>query len=118
MKLSDFKGEAALDALADLIEPVADVAGDKEVVDYVRSKQYILAVKSAIKNHKRSVITILAVLDGADPETYKPGLTTLPAKLLEILNDPELTDLFFSQEQTEVQTISGSATGSIEGEDQ
>ena len=118
MKLSDFKGEAALDALADLIEPVASVAGDKEVAEYIRSKQYIKAVKVAIKNHKKSVIEILAVLDGADPETYQPSLTTLPAKLLEILNDPELVDLFSSQGQTEAQTISGSATESTEGGEQ
>ena len=39
MRLSDFKGEAALDALADLIEPVADVAGDSKVADLIRSKQ-------------------------------------------------------------------------------
>ena len=109
MRLSDFKGEAALDALADLIEPVADVAGDSKVADLIRSKQYVKAVKVAIKGHKRSVIEILAVLDGADPATYQPSLTTLPAKLLEILNDPEFVDLFSSQGQTEEQTYSGSA---------
>ena len=31
MKLSDIKGERALDVLADMIEPVAEIMGDKEI---------------------------------------------------------------------------------------
>ena len=118
MKLSDYKGEAALDILADLIEPIGDIAGDKEVANLLREKKVAKAVKVAIKNHKRSVIEVLAVLDGEDPNNYTPSVFALPAKLLEILNDPEFLSLFTPQEQNMVQTSFGSATANTEANEQ
>lgn len=99
MKLSDLKGEAALDALADLIEPASEIMTDKEVVALFKSGQRTKAISKAIKNHKKAVITILAITEGENPEEYKPSVLSLPAKLLEILNDKEMLDLFQLQGQ-------------------
>jgi hypothetical protein len=62
------------------------------------------------------VIEILAILDGADPKDYaeKVTLFTLPAKLLEIINDPDLMSLFTLQGQNKDETNSGSALENIE----
>lgn len=115
MSISKLEGDAALDALADLIEPAAVTFGDPEMSKLVRSGQTLEAVKFAIRNHKREVTEILAILDGKDPATYKPRLLTAPIKLLEILNDDEIQTLFFSPGKTEVQTTSGSALEIIKG---
>ena len=117
MKLSDFKGEKALDILADLIEPASEVFGDKEVLAAFQGGKRLNAVKLAIKNHKPAVIKILAVLEGETPEEYAEKITlfTLPMKLLQILNDPELLQAFSSQGQTGDATSSGSASESTEG---
>lgn len=115
MSLSKLEGDAALDALADLIEPAAVTFGDPQMGALVRSGQMLEAIKYAIRNHKREVTEILAILDGKDPATYKPRLLTAPIKLLEILNDSEIQTLFFSQQKTEDQTTSGSVLGSIKG---
>ena len=108
MKLSEYRGEDALDILAELIEPAAEIFGDKEF-----SRQYkiapVKAVKWALKNKAKAVITILAVLDGEDPAEYKPNILTLPAKLLELLNDPDRINLFTMQAQNTEATFSGSA---------
>lgn len=100
MKLSEIKGEAALDVLADLIEPAANILADEEIQKSVKSGEpKLLLVKKLLKSHKKEVIEILAILDGEEPETYKVSLLTLPAKLLEIINDPEIGSLFTSQGQ-------------------
>lgn len=117
MKLSEYKGEQALDMLADLIEPAAAIMADEEIASLAKSGMpAIKIVKPIIKNHKSEVIEILAVLDGEDPKKYaeKVNLFTLPKKLLEILNDPDLMSLFTLQGQKTDETISGSATESIE----
>ena len=121
MKLSEYKGEQALDMLADLIEPAAAIMADKEISNAAKANlPKIKIVKTAIKNHKPEVIEIMAILDGEDPEDYaeKVNLFTLPAKLLEILNDPDLMSLFTLQGQNKEETNSGSATESTEESEQ
>lgn len=121
MKLSEYKGEQALDMLADLIEPAAAIMADKEISNAVKANlPKIKIVKTAIKNHKPEVIEIMAILDGEDPKEYaeKVNLFTLPAKLLEILNDPDLMSLFTLQGQNKEETNSGSATENTEESEQ
>ena len=118
MKLSEIKGEQALDVLADLIEPASEIMTDKMVVATAKSGQKLRAIRLAIKNHKKAVIEILAALDGADVDNYEVNVLTLPAKLLEIFNDPMVMSLFTSQGQKTEKTSSGSAMENIEGEEQ
>lgn len=110
MKLSEIKGEQALDVLADILEPAARIISDDEIEKAYRSGQKLKAVKIAIKNHKRDVIAILAIMDGEDPETYEPNVLSVPIKLLEILNDPDVMGLFLSQEQSTEEISSIPAT--------
>lgn len=115
MKLSDYKGEEALEVLADIIEPAAEIFSDKEVVDgFKNPAKRLKAVSVALRKHKKPVIALLAALERKDPEEYEVGVLTLPAKLLEILNDKELLELFTSQAQTGDATSSASASESIE----
>ena len=110
MKLSEIKGEQALDVLADLIDPVSEIVADKEIYSAVKAKVPSLKVaKLAIKAHKKAVISILAILDGADPEQYQPNIFELPKKLMEIINDPMVEELFTSQSQPITGASSGSA---------
>ena len=113
MKLSDIKGEEALDVFADLLEPAAEILSDKAVKNAFDKGSPLLATRVAIKNHKKAVLRVLAICDCADPETYSPNVFSLPAKLLELLNDPEIMGLFNWQSQAD-KTSSGSATENIE----
>ena len=114
MKLSEFRGDEALDVLADLIEPTYDIMSDKKLKKEIEKGNKVKAVSLAIKGHKKAVTTILAVLDREDPKTYEVTLFTLPAKLLEVFNDPALTELFQSQGQTGDATSSTPASESTE----
>lgn len=110
MKLSDLKGEAALDALADLIEPITEIVTDAEFVRLAKSNApRPKLIKAAIKGHKKAIIEILAILDGVPPDEYEVNLVTLPKKLLEVFNDPDVASLFQSQGQV-TKTSSGSVT--------
>lgn len=118
-KLKDIKGEEALDVLCDLMSPISEIMSDKIIAQMIRSKKRIEAVTYAIKNHKKAVIEALAIIEGEDPEDYvnKISVLTLPSRLLEILNEPELTQLFTLQGQKDSGASSGSATENTEDEE-
>ena len=101
MKLSEIRGERALDVSADLLDPMAEIMGDKQISDILKNgKAPIKAIKLSLKNHKKAVLDMMAILDGEDPETYAPSLLEIPKRLLDLLNDPEVQRLFASQETT------------------
>lgn len=99
MKLSEIKGEAAIEVIALIIEPATEIMTDVEFRDVARKRNIPKAASIALKNHKKAVLEILAALDGEDPEIYNPSLLSIPAKLLELFNDPELMELFTPQDQ-------------------
>lgn len=101
MKLSDYKGEEALDVLADIIDPIAEIVQDKNLVESIKAAYkdkgaIAQLIKPIIKDHKKEIIAILAAIERETPEEFaeKMTLLTLPAKLLELLNDPEIQQLF------------------------
>ena len=109
-KISQYKDEEALELLADLIEPLARIIADKEVLSAFKKKSKIAGVSAAIKAHKHDVFQMLAILDGTPVEEYHCNVFDLPIKALEILNDKELNDFFKSQSQLMDEESSGSAT--------
>ena len=113
MKLSEYQGEAALDILADLIEPVGEIMTDKEIGEVFKKNRF-KAIGLAIKNHKKAVMQIMATIDGVPVEEYKCNVFTLPVKILELLNDPEMIQLFQYQGQTGDAKSSGSVSENTE----
>lgn len=109
MKLSEIKGEKALDMFAELLEPISKIVSDKEITEIMKNGKMAAVVKKAIQNHKKSVIEVLAILEGKKTDEYECNLLSLPIKLLDILNDPYLKEAFILQSQ-ETSTSSGSAT--------
>ena len=118
MKLSDFENERALDLLADIIEPAAEITGDTKVVQLLKSgKPTLFAVAEILRHHKKSAIEIVAALHGERPDTVKFNAITLAGDVLDILNDPELQAVFTSQSQPSAVTSSGSATENTEADE-
>lgn len=115
-KLSEIEGDDALDILADLIDPVCEIVVDQDVVTAFTSGDRMRAIKLGLKKHKKAVTTIIALLNEKDPATYRPSLLTLPAMLMELLEDEALMGLFSSQSQTE-KTSFGDATENTEAEE-
>lgn len=105
--------EEALDLFADLIEPAVEIISDKRIEMMYKSGNKIAAIKQAIKCHKSAVIEILSLIDGIPKEEYKVSVIALPIKLMNLINNPELEELFTGQSQKET-AYSGSATENIE----
>lgn len=109
MKLSEYQGEDALDILAELIEPAGEIMSDKEIGEVFKKNRF-KAIGMAIKNHKKAVMQIMAIMDGVPADEYKCNVFTLPAKILELLNDPALIQLFTYQGQMGDAKSSGSVS--------
>lgn len=116
MRLTDIKGEEALDFLADIMDPIISIMSDKEVQDAFRADDRLTAIKLLLRSHKKETIQIMAIMDGegdaVEEYTEKVNILTLPRKLLELFNDPEVMALFTSQGQMTDGADSGPVTES------
>lgn len=111
MRLSDFENEDALDLLADIIEPAAEIMQDEKIVQIIRSgKPPLFAVAEILRKHKKSAVEIVAAIHKEKPQTIRFNVISLTNDILDILNDPEIQQVFSSQSQTQESTYSGSAT--------
>lgn len=124
MKLSDVRGERTLDVIADLIDPIAEIASDEEVVALFRRgkvpegveprdffvKRACKAAQALLRGHKPQVIQILAAIEGTDPEEYAESLNLakLPRDLYDLMTDEEFA-AFLSPSET---GTAGAAPGS------
>lgn len=120
MRLSEFKGEDAIDVLADIIEPVSEIVGDEEIKKAISGEgnktKIASIVKLALKKHTHAVLEVLARCENKSYEEYVETVSvfTLPLKALEIFNDKELVSFFQSQLGMKTDESSGSATENIE----
>lgn len=113
-KLSEYKDEESLDLLADLLEPCTDLFSDKALVAVIRSETKLKAIKYAIKNHKKEVVEIMAILNGVPVEEFHYNVFTLPMMVLEVFNDKDLTDFLLQQGKMASVMPSGSVTENTE----
>lgn len=116
MKLSDVKGERTLDVIADIIEPIINIAVDEdaaavfkrqEVPEGMTARGFAAerikkGVPRIIKAHRKDIITILASIEGVSRKKYieTMSLPKLTKDFLELTTDEEFLDLF-SSAQTE-----------------
>lgn len=112
MRLSDIRGERALEVVAELIDPISNIAEDetakelfakKAVPDGMTAKKFVLGrvragLPSLIRGHKKDIMHILATLSGQTDAEYAETLTMekLFVECIELFGDPAFTMLFSS----------------------
>ena len=110
--------EEQLELFADLLEPVGEIITDKAVSEKLTAGKMGAAIKVAIKAHTQAVIALLAAMDGVPVEEYVvPGPLGMMKKLIDLLNNPEIKDLFIGQGQATAAASSGSAMVNTEAAD-
>lgn len=119
MRLSDFKGEEAIEVFAEIVEPLSKIIGDSEIQELAKKKADVVKyVKPALKNHKKDIIRILSILNRKTVEEFENEITllNLPIMIVDLINDPEVQNLFRSQGQIQLTSLasSGSATENTE----
>lgn len=128
MKLSDIHGERVFDVIADIIDPIANIAEDdaasalfkrEKLPEGMTAKEFATqrarkALPALLKGHKGDIIAILAAIDGVSAESYKGALNLvkLMRDATELLNDDAFTALFTSAQSGK---SSGSAQENTEG---
>lgn len=106
MKLSDIRGERVIDTVADLIEPVTNIAMDEQAAklfkrekcpEGVEPRDFMLgrvreSLPKLLKDHHADVVAILAALEGETPEEYERDLTLakLMGGFMEAFTDEDL----------------------------
>lgn len=101
MKLSEYKNEQAIEILGKLMAPVTKILADEKVKKaYGNGDDKLGFMQALLQGHPKEIVEILAILDNTPVEEYEISLTTLPKKVLEIINDEELRDFFASQGQS------------------
>ena len=123
MRLSDIKGDRVFDVIADIIDPIANIASDEtasalfkreKLPEGMTAKAFLLerarkAIPALLKGHKGDIITVLATIEGISANDYRASLTL--AKLMqdtaELLTDEAFGELFISAQ-------SGDSSGSAQ----
>lgn len=130
MKLSDIKGYRVLDVIADIIDPIANIAQDKDVAamfkreavpDGMEPREFFAArmragMPALLKGHKSDIITILAMIEGVAPEQYAASLNLakLFTDVMELLTDDAFVNFLSSSETGKGASAPGSASASFE----
>ena len=128
MRLSDIQGERVFDVIADIIDPIANIAEDEQasamfrrekLPDGMTAKEFMAqrarkALPALLKGHKGDIIAILASIEGVSAESYNGSLNLvkLMRDTTELLTDDAFTALFLSAQSG---TSSGSAQENTEG---
>lgn len=127
MRLSDIQGERVFDVIADIIDPIANIAEDDDAASFfkreklpdgVTAKDFLMqrarkTIPALLKGHKSDIIAILAAIEGVDANEYRNSLNLvkLMRDATELLTDEAFGELFISAQS---ETSSGSAQANTE----
>ncbi len=115
-RLEDARGADAIDLIADLIDPLTEIAQDEEILKLTRKKgtPVFKIVQAILRRHKDSAIQILAIIDGVEPEDYKGNAFTIIGRLLSLLNNKDIQSFFGVSPERKQKKSSGRATENTE----
>ena len=131
MRLSDIKGDRTLEVIAEIIDPIANIAEDEEassmfrrekLPDGMTAKKFLMkrvrkSLPVLLKGHKADIIAILSAIEGVSAEEYAGALNLvkLVKDCTDLLTDEAFMELFISAQS---ENNSGSAQESIEAHEQ
>lgn len=99
MKITEYENEKALEIMADLLEPMAEILGNEDTKKVFQTQPKIKIASYILKNHSKSIIKILAILDDVPVDEYKGNIVSMTSKVVEIMNDEAFSDFFTSSIQ-------------------
>ena len=131
MRLSDIKGDRTLEVIAEIIDPIVNIAEDEEasamfkrgkLPDGMTAKKFLMnrvrkSLPVLLKGHKADIIAILSAIEGVSAEEYAGALNLvkLVKDCTDLLTDEVFMELFISAQS---ENNSGSAQESIEAPEQ
>lgn len=117
MKLSDVKGDRVFDVIADIIEPIANIAEDEnasnlfhkeKLPDGMTPKGFVIqrvkkSLPALLKGHKDDMISILSTIEGVTAKEYAQNLDLLKLTrdFIDLVTDETFNALFISAQSEE-----------------
>lgn len=109
MKLSEIKGERAIETIADIIEPIGNIMSDpeaKKMLGHDKSQKKVPIFKVLpilLKSHKNDIYQILAVVNGVTIEEYikNSNMVTVINDFSDVIMDDSIQALFTSAKPVE-----------------
>lgn len=117
MRLSDIKGDRTLDVIAEIIDPIANIAEDEEasamfkrekLPDGMTTKKFLMnrvrkSLPVLLKGHKADIISILSAIEGVSAEEYAGALNLvkLVKDCTDLLTDEVFMELFYLSAERE-----------------
>ena len=94
-KLSEVKGEEALDVLAEILEPIVTIINDEEVKAGFETN-IAKSVSIALKKYKTEILQIFASINGKSVEETceEIDILSLPSYIVDVLSEPAIRRLF------------------------
>lgn len=130
MKLSDIKGDRVLDVIADIIDPIANMAQDKDVAAMFErkavpegmdardffAKRMRKGMRVLLKGHKADIIAVMAAIEGVTPGQYAASLDLpkLLTDVMELVTDDAFLDFLPSSGTGKGADAPGAASESFE----
>lgn len=131
MRLSDIKGDRTLEVIAEIIDPIANIAEDEaasvmfkreKLPEGMTARKFLLnrarkSLPALLKGHKADIIAILSAIEGVSAEEYSGtlNLVKLTKDCIDLLTDEVFMQLFISAQS---ENNSGSAQESTEAQEQ
>lgn len=129
MKLSDIKGDRVLDVIADIVDPIANMAQDKDVAamfkreavpDGMGAREFFAermrkGLPVLLRGHKADIIAIMAAIEGVTSEQYAASLDLpkLFTDVMELVTDDTLLDFLSSSKTEKDAGVPGSASANL-----
>lgn len=120
MRLSDVKGERVFDVIADIMEPVIDIAMSDDARELMRPEpcpegmdprkfmadRIRTCAPRLIRSQKGNIVKVLAAIGGVSEDEYMADMTLmkLVSDVSELIGDETFTDFFSSLGVTQDQT--------------
>lgn len=110
MKVDNLYRGDAIDLIADLLEPASVIMQDKKIADILQTETYVGIAVYILKHHKEQAIKIVCVINGEDPDTWEFNAWDVLRTLMNIIENPQIAEVFGLQSQNEQSTGFGSVT--------
>ena len=98
-KISDYKGDSAIDLYAEILEPIGEIIEDKEVTKAMQEGKSMICIAGiAFRKHKEAVKKFILAVDGTELD----GINVFPRFMInfvEVLNNKDFIDFFKQAEQ-------------------
>lgn len=125
MKLGELKGERAIEVIADLIAPIANIAEDQKNLRLfmpekkegesdrdASMRDFKEKIPALLRSHKADVLAILAAVNDIDPKNL--SLLDIIKGLVELVDDQDFLSLFLSAVNTGAPTPPTKSSGVAE----